>query len=146
MRAYSLDLREKIVKAYDKRVSTQGQIAQTFGVSRSFIEKLLRRRRTTGDISPLSHGGGGQRTCDEQAQAVVRRLVREQPDATLEELCEELFEERGIQISVATMCTELKRLDLRRKKVSTLQNRTNLRSRGSEGITGRRYLRLIPIA
>lgn len=117
MRAYSLDLRQKIVKAYDKGVSTQGQIAQIFGVSRSFVEKLLRRRRSTGDISSLPHGGGGQRACDEQAQAVVSRLVREQPDATLNELCERLFEERGIQISVATMCTELKRLNLRRKKV-----------------------------
>ncbi len=66
MRAYSLDLRQKIVKAYDKGMSTQGQIAQTFGVSRSFVEKLLRRRRSTGEISSLPHGGGGQRACDEQ--------------------------------------------------------------------------------
>jgi len=118
MRAYSLDLRQKIVNAYDRGVSTQGQIAQTFGVSRSFVEKLLGRRRGTGEISSLPHGGGGHRACDEQAQAVVSRLVMEQPDATLQELCEGLFEERGIHISVATMCTELKRLDLRRKKVS----------------------------
>ena len=118
MRAYSLDLRQKIVNAYDRVVSTQGQIAQTFGVSRSFVEKLLGRRRSTGEISSLPHGGGGQRACDEQAQAVVSRLVMEQPDATLQELCEGLFEEQGIQISIATMCTELKRLDLRRKKVT----------------------------
>ena len=118
MRAYSFDLRQKIVDAYDKGESSQGKIADTFGVSRSFVEKLLHRRRTTGDISALPHGGGGHRACDEKAQAVVGRLVKEQPDATLSELCERLYEEQGIQISVATMCTELKRLDLRRKKVS----------------------------
>ena len=117
MRAYSLDLREKTVRAYDRGATTQGQVAETFGVSLSFVEKLLRRRRNTGDISPLPHGGGGQRLCDQQGQAVVGRLIKEQPDATLEELCEGLLEEQGIQISIATMCTELKRLDLRRKKV-----------------------------
>ena len=117
MRAYSLDLRQRIIRAFDSRVSTQGQIAETFGVSLSFVEKLLRRRRTTGDISALPHGGGGQRLCDQRAQAIVRRRVKEQPDATLVELCEGLLEEHGIQISLATMCTELKRLGLRRKKV-----------------------------
>ncbi len=117
MRAYSLDLRQKIIRAYDRGASTQRQIAETFGVSLSFVEKLLRRRRITGNISSLPHGGGGQRLCNQPAQDVVCRRVKEQPDATLEELCEGLLEEQGIQISVATMCTELKRLDLRRKKV-----------------------------
>lgn len=130
MRAYSYDLRQKIVDAYDKGESSQGQIADTFGVSRSFVEKLLHRRRTTGDISSLPHGGGVRRACDEQAQVVVSRLVKEQSDATLAELCERLYEEQGIQISVATMCTELKRLDLRRKKVSA-RYRTG-QTRGSE--------------
>ena len=134
MRAYSLDLRQKIVQAYDRRVSSQGQVAQTFGVSLSFVEKLLRRRRTTGDISPLPHGGGGQRACDEQSQTVVSRLVREQPDATLEELCEALYEERGIWVSVATMCSELKRLDLRRKKVTSRYGAGQ--ARGSEEARG----------
>ena len=134
MRAYSLDLRQKIVQAYDRRVSSQGQVAQTFGVSLSFVEKLLRRWRTTGDISPLPHGGGGQRACDEQAQAVVSGLVKEQPDATLEELCKGLHEEQGIWVSVATMCTELKRLGLRRKKVPP-RYRTG-QPRGSEEARG----------
>ena len=83
MKAYSLDLRQKILRAYDQRLGSQRALAALFGVSQSFVEKLLRRRRTTGDIAPRPHTGGRRALCDEAALAVVRRLVHAQPDATL---------------------------------------------------------------
>jgi hypothetical protein len=61
MRAYSLDLREKIIAAYDRKGMTQRELSESFGVSLSFIEKLLRRRRSRGDIACLPHGGGRRR-------------------------------------------------------------------------------------
>ncbi len=54
--AYSIDLREKIVRAYDEQLGSQRAIAELFGVSRSFVEKLLARRRLTDEIAPLPHG------------------------------------------------------------------------------------------
>jgi transposase len=56
--AYSTDLREKIVRAYDEGLGSQRAVADLFGVSRSFVEKLLRRRRLTGEVAALPHGGG----------------------------------------------------------------------------------------
>ena len=103
MKAYSLDLRQKILRAFDQGLGSQRAIAAFFGVSLSFVEKLLRRRRTTGDIAPCPHAGGRQPSCDEAALARVRRLVREQPDVTLAELCERLLAERGLRVSVPTM-------------------------------------------
>jgi transposase len=50
MKAYALDLRQKILRACDQRLGSQRAIAALFGVSQSLVEKLLRRRRTTGDI------------------------------------------------------------------------------------------------
>jgi transposase len=85
MKAYSLDLRQKILRAYDQRLGSQRALAALFGVSQSFVEKLLRRRRTSGDIAPRPHAGGRRAICHEAALAVVRRLVHEQPDATLAE-------------------------------------------------------------
>ena len=116
MKAYSVDLRQKIVQACDKELGSRQYIADTFGVSRSFVQKLLRRRRTTGSITPLPHGGGGKPALDDEAIELVRQLVKEEPDATSEELCEAVDQQRGIRVSIATMCTVLKRQGLPRKK------------------------------
>lgn len=85
MKAYSLELRPKILRARDQRLRSQRAIAALLGISQSFVEKLLRRRRTTGDIAPRPHAGSRRAICDEAALALVRRLVQEQPAATLAE-------------------------------------------------------------
>ena len=117
MKAYSLDLRRKIVESYDRGDQTQRGVAERFGVSLSFVEKLFRRRRTTGEIAPLPHGGGINPRLDKDALESLRVLVKEQPDAILAELCDEINEQRGIRVSAPTMCTALKKLGLGRKKV-----------------------------
>jgi transposase len=116
MKAYSLDLRQKILRACDERFGSQRAIAAMFGVSQSFVEKLLRRRRDSGDITPRPHAGGRQASCDAAALTLVRRLVHEQPDATLAELCEQLQAQRGLHVSVPTMSRIAKQLGLPRKK------------------------------
>jgi transposase len=67
-------------------------------------------------MAPRRHAGGRQPRCDATALAVVRQLVHEQPDATLEELCAQLQQRQGLRLSVATMCRVLQRLGLPRKK------------------------------
>ena len=52
-----------------------------------------------------------------KALEMLRVLVKEQPDAILAELCDEINEQRGIRVSAPTMCTALKKLGLGRKKV-----------------------------
>ena len=51
-KAYSLDLRQKIVDAYDRGGISQRRLAKQFGVATSFVEKLLKQRRETGSIAP----------------------------------------------------------------------------------------------
>jgi transposase len=116
MASYSIDLRQKILQACERRLGSQQAIAAIFGVSLSFVEKLLRRQRTTGDMAPKPHGGGQRPRLDAAAQSQVRQLVRDQPDATLEELCTRAAETIGIRVSVPTMCRVLQRLGLPRKK------------------------------
>jgi transposase len=123
--AYSTDLREKIVRAYDEGLGSQQKIAEMFGVSRSFVEKLLQRRRTTGDIAALPHGGGRTALCQQKEHLLVRRLIEKQPDATLDELCEAVEHKRRVRVSRPTMSRVLQRLDLSRKKSrSTPQSET----------------------
>jgi transposase len=114
MKPYSQDLREKIIGALEAG-GTQEEVADRFAVSLSFVEKLWRRWRTSGSCAALPHAGGRQRSLREH-EAAIRKEVAEQPDATLAELCERLASAGAPAVSLATMCTELRRLDLPRKK------------------------------
>lgn len=56
MKAYSMDLRERVVRVCDEGLDTQEEIAQALGVGISFITELLRRRRdATRRPSPPNH-------------------------------------------------------------------------------------------
>lgn len=119
--AYSVDLRERVVRAVDRGEGTQKQIAERFGVGTTFIKQLLKRRRETGSLVPKPHGGGMP---VKYAGAVLKRLEQElakQPDATLEELRDRTRKDA----SIMAVFRALQRLDIRRKKSpSGLPNRT----------------------
>ena len=116
MKPYSLDLREKILRAYDAPRGSQRALAALFSVSRAFVEKLVQQRRSTGQVAPRPHAGGRKPSYDHAALAVVRQELQEQADATLAELCERLGQRRGLWLSVSTMSRLLTRLGLPRKK------------------------------
>src|SRR3712207_513042 len=86
MKSYSMDLRERVVAACDARDGTRAQIAKRFSVSVSWIRDLLKRRRETGSIAPRPLGGGRKPAFDAAAAARLREAVKDDDDATLEEL------------------------------------------------------------
>ena len=51
---YSLDLRERVVNACDAGLSSK-EVAKKYSVSVSWVKGLLKRRRETGSIAPVSH-------------------------------------------------------------------------------------------
>jgi transposase len=77
-----MDLRQKILHACERRLGSQRALADLFGVSLSFVEKLLRRHRTTGDIAPKPHAGGQRLRLDTAAATLVRQLVHDHADLT----------------------------------------------------------------
>ena len=116
MKPDSFDLCESILRAYDARLSSQRALAALVGFSRTFVEKLLQRRRTTGTIAPRPHAGGRKPSCDAAAREAVRQLLCEQADATLEELCTRLVQRQGLRVSGPTMSRLLTRLGRPRNK------------------------------
>lgn len=115
------DLRARIIRFYEAHDDhTQEEIAELFGVSLSFVEKLLRRWRTTDSSAALPHGGGATRLLQAHT-AKVSDLVAAQPDLTLAELQTQVAAQTQVQASVPTLCRELQRLRLRRKKVAVPQ-------------------------
>jgi len=145
MKPYSLDLREKLLRAYDEHCGSQRALAALFGVSRAFVEKLVWRRRGTGQIAPQSHAGGRKPSCDPEALAGVRQELQEHTDATLAEWCERLGQRRGLWVSLSTMSRLLTRLGLPRKKSrSTLRSGTRHASSRRGHTTGRSSRRSTP--
>ncbi|HEY0937692.1 MAG TPA: IS630 transposase-related protein [Trebonia sp.] len=112
MHAYSIDLRQRIVSAYDAGEGTQEQLAARFAVSVSWVRKLLRQRRATGSIEPRPHGGGHAKAFEAEAAARLRQAVRDEPDATLEEL----GRAAGVACSPSAVYRTLDRLGITRKK------------------------------
>ncbi len=81
MKAYSVDLRQKVIDAYNQREGSQRQLAKRFRVSLTFIENLLKRYRTDGTVEPRAHGGGQGAKLSQEQEAVVADLVAENNDA-----------------------------------------------------------------
>ena len=115
MKPYSRDLREKIVRALGAQDETQEEIAARFAVSTSFVVKLWRRWRETGSAEARPHAGGRSRGLL-ASEATIRRALDRQPDLTLAELCGEVGAGGGAAVSTKTICLELRRLSLPRKK------------------------------
>ncbi|MBA3715687.1 MAG: transposase [Pyrinomonadaceae bacterium] len=113
---YSDDLRERIIFFFENHPDyTPQEIADEFGASRSFFEKLLQRWRATGSSAALPRGGGQQRILEDHEQK-IRELIAAQPDATLDELRERIESSTKLSVSAATLCRALQRQGLVRKK------------------------------
>ena len=115
MRAYSQDLRERVVRACDEGRGTRPQIAELFDVSTAWIRRLLQRRRETGSFAALPHGGGSAPKMDPDRCSRLLVLVAEQPDATLAKLRDRL----GAPVHLSTVARALVRLGLTVKKKSS---------------------------
>jgi transposase len=86
MKAYPLELRQRIVEAVDQQRGTIAEIAEWFRVSERYVYQLLQLRRTSGELAPRPHGGGATAKLDEGKRLELAKLTAEFPDATLEEL------------------------------------------------------------
>ncbi len=54
MKAYSVDLRQKIIEVHENENISIRKLAERFHVAKSFIQKLLKQYRETGDIAFLT--------------------------------------------------------------------------------------------
>src|SRR5947209_18481787 len=111
MKAYSQDLRERVVRACDEGRGTRPQIADLFGVSTAWVRRLLQRRRTTGSFAAKPCAGGAVKTTPDRTGRLVV-LFSEQSDATLAELHDRL----AAPVHLSTSARALLRLALTVKK------------------------------
>jgi transposase len=113
---YSLDLRQKIVDTDAESKTAQRQIAQQFRVAYSFVRKLVKQHRETGDISPKTRTEQTPTKLSVDQLDILKSIVESHNDATLAELCDLLEQRVSVRIGVATMFRMLGKLNLTLKK------------------------------
>lgn len=114
MKAYSQDLRERVLRAVDQGMS-QKEAARIFGVSEPSIKRYLKQRRETGSLAPRSIPGRPKRKIGPLLDG-LRPQLEAHPDATLEEHCRQWEAETGAKVSPSTMGRAIQRLKWTRKK------------------------------
>jgi transposase len=115
MKAYSIDLREKIVSAYFLDNLSIRKTAEQFSVAKSFVQKLVKQQKNERTLEPKKPGKP-QISYLTNAESELRAVVAENHDATLAELCEFFAEKTGNWVGKSAMCSALQRLGLNRKK------------------------------
>mgnify|MGYP006194297897 CR=1 FL=1 len=116
MAAFSLDLRQRILDAALLGDATEQQVADRFGVSRSFVQKIKRLHRTTGSIAPSTARRGPAPALGEDDRAALAAWVEADPDRTGDELAVRLADERGIRVGGRTVNRALATMGLTLKK------------------------------
>lgn len=110
MKAYSMDLRQRVLKDSDARMSTR-KVALKYDVSESWVRRLKQRRRENGEVAPRSSRNRRQPKWLAMADQ-LQALVDQQPDITLHELRDAL---EG-NISIPTLSRALRQLKMTFKK------------------------------
>jgi transposase len=108
MKAYSTDLRVRILEAVDKGMP-KSEAARTFGVSRSSIKRYAAARREGRPLTPKKHPGSKPKL-DERARKILQADVEERPSITLKQRCRFLKEMVGISVSESTLSRLLKKM------------------------------------
>jgi transposase len=116
MKAYSLDLRRRVLSAALRGDRTIPEVAELFGVSMAFVNKMLRLHRAGLGLAPRPHGGGHVPRLQARHHKLLRAAVAANNDATLGELREHLAARARVEVSDSTVSRALSRLGLPRKK------------------------------
>ena len=114
MKAYSMDLRRKIVEAVSSG-TPKAQVARAFGVGLSTVKRYARRDERGEGLTPRK-SPGKQRKVDATAQRLLERDLEERPTATLEQRRELLAGVAGVEVSDSTVSRALRRMGFSRKK------------------------------
>ena len=115
--AYSLDLRQKIVEAYENQQGSMSKLAQLFGVGKDTVRRFLKLHQTTGELTPKRRTTGGNPPKITAVEAAfLEQVLKTEPDLTLDILCERIQSHFGRSISRSALDRGLKKYRLTLKK------------------------------
>ncbi len=114
MKAYSKDLRQKIVDALGRGMS-KAEASRTFGVGISTVKRYATKAQRGEPMEP-GKAPGKPPKMDEQVRRLLEEDLKERPFVTLGERCEYVEAVSGVSVSRSTMCRAIARNGSTRKK------------------------------
>ena len=108
MKAYSQDLREKVLRAVDQGYP-RAEIVKLLGVSMATIKRYLKQRRETGEVAPKPIPGRPPKKLASLEAGLVGQL-QAHDDVRLEDHCRLWEQTHGVRVSTATMSRAIKRM------------------------------------
>ncbi|MCA1731684.1 MAG: IS630 transposase-related protein [Actinobacteria bacterium] len=120
MKAYSKDLREKIVDAIAQRGMPKTEAARTFGVGISTVKRYMSKAQRGESLEPGKAPGRAPKI-GERERKLIEEDLKERPFARLSERCDYLQAVCGIRVSRSTVCRAIERMEQTRKKGDELQ-------------------------
>src|SRR5215211_7010726 len=115
MKAYSVDLRQKIVEAVQQRGTSKSEAARLFGISLSSVKRYTRLADRGEPLTPRK-GGGRPPIADDATRKLLEEDVRTRPAATVQERRRFLESFAGKSLSEPTLRRLMKRMGFSRKK------------------------------
>ncbi len=112
-RPYSNDLRRKLLESYDLGKGTLRQLAEQFGVSLAWAQKISSARKRTGSADRTLYRPGPKVRVDREA---IRRILLAKPDLYLREVRAELKAVTGVDVSTPHLWKIVGELGFRVKK------------------------------
>lgn len=116
-RAYSDDLRVRILEASERGEGSCRVLAHRFGVSWEYVRKVRQQRTRNGNRKRLMQSRFGVRSrVTDEVRAHMLALVEAQADITIAELRDKIHADKDVAISWTLTQNWVKRLGLRLKK------------------------------
>lgn len=143
-KALSLDLRSRVVAAYESGKETLLTVATLYQIGAATLVRLLALKRRTGSIEARPHGGGHPGKLSESDLELLKVLVKETQDSTLLELAEALDKRIHKGVNAQDVCRALKRLGISRKKHRTPSSKSPSASKRNGSSIGTRPSFSIP--
>ena len=114
MKAYSEDLRRKIVESH--RVGYAQGLGRSYIRGRDLHRQALRYQGSEGRVPRTRQGSWETPKMDERVSKLLEEDLKEHPFATLRERCEYVEVISGVSVSRSTMCRAIARIGSTRKK------------------------------
>ena len=131
MKAYSVDLREKIIAAVGHGMS-KAQAARTFGVGATSVKRYVKLAEQGKPLSP-GKAPGRKSKLNESGMKLLEEDLHARPAVTYKQRADLLHQLLGVMVSKATICRVVKRLGYTRKKDQWVQQKE---TSGSEWLGG----------
>jgi transposase len=114
MKAYSKDLRQKIVDAIERGMP-KAEAARTFGVGISTVKRYATKAQKGEPLEP-GKAPGKRPKMDERLRKLLEEDLNERPFVTLQQRCDYIEAISGVSVSRSTMCRAIARIGSTRKK------------------------------